>query len=62
MPPPHKYKVGRSVEVIASALHPRPLGRFEIVRALPVERGIHQYRIKSVLDGHERVVAESELA
>jgi hypothetical protein len=36
--------------------------RFEIVRPLPTERGINQYRIKSILDGHERVALESELS
>lgn len=42
--------------------HPlRSLEQFRIVRLLPVEHGIRQYRIKSVKDGHERVVMESEL-
>ena len=58
----HKFKVGQSVEFIASALHPRALGAFKIVRVMPSERGVLQYRIKSVLDGHERMVLESELA
>jgi hypothetical protein len=36
--------------------------KFEIVRVLPAERGINQYRLKSILDGHERVALESELS
>jgi hypothetical protein len=35
---------------------------FEIVRLLPTERGILLYRLKSILDGHERVALESELS
>jgi len=58
----HKYKVGQSVEFIASALHPRVLGPFKILRVMPSERGVLQYRVKSVMDGHERMVLESELA
>ena len=34
---------------------------FEIVRLLPPEGGNPQYRIKSLRDGHERVVTESEI-
>jgi hypothetical protein len=58
----HKFKLGQSVEFIASALHPKPLGTFKIVRVMPSERGMQQYRIKSAMDGHERMVLESELA
>jgi hypothetical protein len=32
------------------------------VRLLPFERGSPQYRIKSLRDGHERVVIESDIA
>jgi hypothetical protein len=35
---------------------------FEVVRLLPHENGIFQYRIKSVGDGHERVILENEVA
>jgi len=60
--PLHKFKVGQSVEMGVSMLHPKPLGKFTIVRVMPSERGMLQYRVKSVLDGHERVVHESDLA
>jgi hypothetical protein len=36
--------------------------RFEIVRLLPAERGINHYRLKSLIDGHERVAMEAELS
>jgi hypothetical protein len=56
-----KFTVGRSVAFVASDLRPSPLGRFEIVRSLPETHGIQQYRIRSLMDGHERVVMESDL-
>jgi hypothetical protein len=58
----HKFKVGQSVDLVALQ---RPAssspGKFEIVRLMPSEHGHHQYRIRSHHDGHERMVAESEL-
>jgi len=56
-----KFELGQSVEFVASDLRLKPLGLFKIVRVMPSERGIQQYRIKSVTDGHERVVMESDL-
>jgi len=60
--PTHKFKVKQSVELASSYLRLKPLGRFAIVRTMPTEHGVLQYRIKSLSDGHERVVMESELA
>ena len=57
----HKFKANQSVQLIASDLQLKTLGRFTIVRPLPTEHGVLQYRIKSLSDGHERVVTESEL-
>jgi len=37
-------------------------GSFKVVRQLPAEHGMNQYRIKSSTDGHERVVMECEVA
>jgi hypothetical protein len=59
----HKYSVGQSVrfspdrnqEVAAR-------GSFTVVRLLPEEASILQYRVKSQFDGHERVVREDQLA
>jgi hypothetical protein len=58
----HKFKLGQSVEFVASDLRLKPLGMFQVVRVMPVERGIQQYRVKSVVDGHERMVMEGDLA
>jgi hypothetical protein len=55
-----KFMAGQSVAFIANDLL-RPLGTFAIVSALPEERGLFQYRIKSLTDGHERVAMETEL-
>ena len=59
----HKFKTAQMV-----TYSPAELGgadrnvKFEIVRLLPAERGIYQYRLKSIVDGHERVALESELS
>jgi hypothetical protein len=57
-----KFSVGQNVTLKQSAFQRLPGGTFEIVRLLPIERGSPQYRIKSLRDGHERVVAESDIA
>jgi len=59
---PYKFKLGQSVEFVHSDLRARPPGAFEIVRVMPSERGIQQYRVRSAIDGHERMAIESELA
>jgi hypothetical protein len=38
-----------------------PGGTFTIVRAMPTEQGVKQYRVRSNVDGHERIVSEAEL-
>jgi len=59
----HKFKARQSVTLAAVATTGTGRNaRFEIVRLLPEERGINHYRIKSVIDGHERVVTEGELS
>jgi hypothetical protein len=57
----HKFKFGQPVEFIASDLRSKPLGIFKVVRVMPSERGIQQYRVKSDTDGHERVAMGSDL-
>jgi hypothetical protein len=57
-----KFKAGQTVRVIPSGYITNTGGTFTVVCALPEERGIYQYRIKSSVDGHERVVTESEVA
>ena len=57
----HKFKPGQTVEFLRGDTLQKPLGTFEIVRLMPTEHGVRQYRIRSLADGHERVVNEIEL-
>jgi hypothetical protein len=60
----HKFTVGQTVRLapdrykLQSATH----GAFEVVRPMPEAAGVFQYRVKSRLDGHERVAREDELS
>ncbi len=59
----HKFAVGQTVRFSPGAQLAATLrGSYKIVRLLPAEANDHQYRVKSVLDGHERVVKESQLS
>jgi len=57
----HKFVVGQTLH-----FSPGPggdskgKGRYKVVRQLPETGGILQYRIKSEMDGHERVVREDQ--
>ena len=59
----HKFKIGEVVEFLPG---PRdgnvPRGRYKVQRLLPSETRDAQYRVKHAVDGHERVVVESQLA
>ena len=59
----HKFEVGRVVRAQARQESGIPPGNYEVVRLLPSGDAARdpQYRVKSVLDGHERVVRESDL-
>jgi hypothetical protein len=56
-----RFAAGQSVVMKQNRLRAAPTDTFEIVRPLPPEQGSPQYRIKSLRDGHERVVVESDL-
>ena len=58
----HKFKAGQKVNLVfGRSSGPAPSGKFEIVRTLPETGGTNQYRVRSVADGQERVVAEFEI-
>jgi hypothetical protein len=57
-----KFTAGNTVRLISSSHIPKGLGEFKIVRRLPMENGMHGYRVQSLADGHLRVVIESEIA
>lgn len=62
----HAYRVGQIVRFIKATLGGNigatPSGHFRIIRLLPDTQGQNQYRVESVIDGHERVATENEIA
>jgi hypothetical protein len=60
----HKFKAGQRITVAQNNRGGElRSGTFTVVRLLPQEqRGVNQYRVKSVTDGHERVVLENEIS
>jgi len=60
--PAHRHKEGVIVEIRGGAASVIPPGRYEITRLMPpTVGGDNQYRVKSLRDGHERLVRESDL-
>lgn len=60
----HKFTVGQTVRFSPDRNQDGTGGRgsFKITRLLPEAASVLQYRVKSQLDGHERVVREDQLA
>lgn len=58
----HKFKTGQTVQIIAGGYLANARGTFTVVCVLPEEHGVYHYRIRSTLDGHERVVMENEVS
>jgi len=62
----HKFAVGQTMRFMPDRDERYQLtpghGRFRIVRLLPEAGNVLQYRVKSEVDGHERVVREDQLA
>ena len=60
---PHKFKTGQRVIFAPNNLVGELRGgKFTVVTPLPEERGVWQYRIESITNGHERVVFEIDLS
>ena len=60
---PHKFAVGQTVRFSPDRNQGATVrGSFKVVRLLPEAASVLQYRVKSQLDGHERVVREDQLA
>ena len=57
----HKFKVGQTVDLIPSTFRAAAKGSYEIVRLVPVGARDPQYRVKSKIEIHERVVSEGDL-
>jgi len=59
----HKFSIGQTVRFLPDRNQEGTArASFKIVRLLPEEASVFQYRVKSQLDGHERVVREDQLA
>jgi len=56
----HKFNVGSRVGLVPGKARAAQ-GEYEIVRQLPAEDNIFQYRIKSELEPNERLVKEYQL-
>jgi hypothetical protein len=57
----HKFQVGEIVDLSPSIGLNVPGGAYEVIKQLPKIGGEFHYRIKSLDEPYERVVAESEL-
>jgi hypothetical protein len=57
----HKFKIGQTVDLIASTSRSAASGRYEIISLRPADGGSPQYRVKSKSESHERVVSEGDL-
>ncbi|HTV45059.1 MAG TPA: hypothetical protein VMF05_07050 [Stellaceae bacterium] len=58
----HKFRVGQAVQFVPDpGVDRASRGRYTIVRLLPLEAGTPQYRVKNTVDGHERMVRETQL-
>jgi hypothetical protein len=59
----HKFEVGQTVRFSPDRNQQvAARGSFKVVRLMPEQASVLQYRVKSQLDGHERVVREDQLA
>jgi hypothetical protein len=59
---PHSFAVGQKVELVPGRNDGNvPRGTFMVQRLLPNDDSDREYRVRSVTDGHERVVRESQL-
>lgn len=62
MQKPHGYIIGQRVELIPGRLDGYvPRGAYTIVRLLPNDAEDREYQVRHALDGHQRVVRESQL-
>jgi hypothetical protein len=58
----HKFAVGQMVDFLPGPGDANvPRGKYQVQRLLPSETRDLQYRVKHAVDGHERVVLESQL-
>lgn len=56
-----EFRLGQTVRLCQSPQRSAARGEYKIVRKLPQNGQEREYRIKSALEPHERVVKESDL-
>lgn len=60
--PPHGYAIGQAVELVPGRYDGNvPRGTYTVLRQLPNDSTDREYRVRSVHDGHERVIRESQM-
>jgi hypothetical protein len=58
----HKFAVGQYVGLVPGRRDGNvPRGTYTVERLLPNDAADREYRVRSLRDGHERVVRESQL-
>jgi hypothetical protein len=57
----HKFRIGQVVVAQANLFGVTPPGPYEVTRHLPPTGMSNQYRVKSLKNGHERVVQENDI-
>ena len=57
----HKFAIGQKLDFLPNpSTRSIPRGAYTVIRQLPNDSPDREYRVKSVLDGHERVMQESQ--
>jgi hypothetical protein len=56
-----KFGAGQRVDITRAGAFSAPAGIYRIVRALPLEKGPQQYRVKNDSETFERVMDEERL-
>jgi hypothetical protein len=57
----HKFAVGQTLYFSPGRSEESKKGHYKVVRQLPETGNMFQYRIKSELDGQERIVREDQI-
>jgi len=58
----HKFSIGQALQFSPGlGQDSKAKGRYKVVRQLPETGNVLQYRIKSEVDGRERVVREDQI-
>lgn len=59
---PHKFSIGQTVEFLPTLADGNvPRGAYKVTRTMPGDDLDRTYGVRSVVDGHERVVREKQL-